>query len=68
MTNKKEQTNVKDKQQITKEMKNDNSKPVYDLEERNFLLAKECRIFIKSLNHNIGNIEDSKQLVRASGS
>jgi four helix bundle protein len=45
-----------------------NSKPVYDLEERTFQFAKNCRLFIKSLPKTISNIEDSKQLVRASGS
>ncbi|MCX6257879.1 MAG: four helix bundle protein [Bacteroidia bacterium] len=45
-----------------------NSKPVYDLEERNFQFAKQVRIYIKKLPGNISNIEDSKQVVRASGS
>lgn len=46
---------------------NSNSKP-YDLEERSFQFAKEVRLFIKTLEKTIANIEDSKQLVRASGS
>ena len=46
---------------------NSKSKP-YDLEERTFQFAKEVRLFIKTLNKTIANIEDSKQLVRASGS
>jgi len=46
----------------------DNSKPVYNLEERTFQFAKDCRIFIKPLPSNITNKEDSKQLVRSSGS
>ena len=41
---------------------------VYDLEERTFKFAKAVRLFIKSLPDTIGNIEDAKQLVRASGS
>jgi four helix bundle protein len=45
-----------------------NSKPVYDLEERTFQFAKRVRLFIKKLPNNIANIEDSKQVVRASGS
>lgn len=45
-----------------------NSKPVYDLEERNFRFAKDCRIFIKTLPGNIANHEDARQLVKASGS
>jgi len=40
----------------------------YSLEERTFLFAKEVRIFIKTLNPTVGNTEDSKQVVRSSGS
>jgi len=40
----------------------------YDLEERTFKFAKRCRGFVKKLPRTIGNIEDGKQLVRASGS
>lgn len=40
----------------------------YDLEERTFLFAKECRIYIHKLPKTISNIEDGKQLIRASGS
>ena len=43
-------------------------KPVYDLEERTFLFAKAVRLFVKSLPKTIANIEDGKQLIRASGS
>ncbi|GAA3763193.1 four helix bundle protein [Flavobacterium ginsengiterrae] len=43
------------------------SKP-FDLEERTFLFAKECRKYIKALPKTTSNIEDSKQLVRSSGS
>ena len=49
-------------------MKNNNPKPIYDLEERTFQFAKECRLFIKTLHKTIAIIEDGKQLVRASGS
>ena len=48
-------------------MKNQNSKQ-YDLEDRTFLFAKNVRTFVKKLPKTIANIEDSKQLVRASGS
>ena len=41
---------------------------VYDLEERTFLFALNVRLFIKSLPRTISNIEDGRQLVRASGS
>ncbi len=40
----------------------------YDLEERTFLFARECRIYIQKLPKTISNIEDGKQLVRSSGS
>ena len=45
-----------------------NSKPVYDLEERTFQFAKDVRLFVKTLPKTIVNIEDGKQLVKASGS
>jgi len=40
----------------------------YDLEDRTFLFAESVRIFIKKQIKNISNIEDGKQLIRASGS
>lgn len=40
----------------------------YDLEERTYLFARNCREFIKNLKKTISNIEDSKQLARSSGS
>ena len=48
--------------------KNQNSKPVYDLEERTFQFAKDVRLFVKTLPKTIANIEDGKQLIKASGS
>ena len=45
-----------------------NSKPVYDLEERTFQFAKAVRLFVKTLPKSIANIEDGKQLIKASGS
>ena len=47
---------------------NPNSKPPYDIEQRTFLFAKYVRLFVKTLPKTIANIEDSKQVVRASGS
>ena len=44
-----------------------NSKP-YDLEDRTLAFAKRARAFVKKIQKTIANIEDSKQLVRASGS
>ena len=40
----------------------------YDLEDRTFDFAKEVRAFTKLIPKTVGNIEDSKQVVRASGS
>ncbi len=50
-------------------MTNDrNSKPYYDLEERTFRFAKDVRLFVKALPKTIANLEDSRQVVKASGS
>src|SRR3989337_2637433 len=40
----------------------------YDLENRTLEFARQVRNFIKKLPKTIGNIEDSKQVVRSSGS
>jgi four helix bundle protein len=40
----------------------------YDLEDRTFEFAKTSRMFVKKLPRTIANIEDAKQLIRASGS
>ncbi len=45
-----------------------NSKPIYDLEERTFQFAKAVRLFVRTLPKTISNIEDGKQLIKASGS
>jgi len=42
--------------------------PIYDLEERTFQFAKNVRLWLKTLPSTIANIEDIKQLVKASGS
>jgi four helix bundle protein len=47
--------------------KKENSK-TYDLEERTFEFARRCRAFVKKLPKTIANIEDGRQLIRASGS
>ena len=48
-------------------LKDTNSKP-YDLEERTLKFAKDVRAFVKKLPKTVANIEDSRQLVKASGS
>ena len=40
----------------------------YDLEERTYKFAKNCRNFVKKLPRTISNIEYGKQLIRSSGS
>ena len=45
-----------------------NSKPIYDLEERTYQFAKDVRFFVKTLPKTIANIEDGRQLIKASGS
>ena len=47
---------------------NDSDAPKYDLEERTFTFAKQCRDYVKALPRNISNIEYGKQLIRSSGS
>ena len=47
--------------------KTPNSKQ-YDLEDRTLEYAKRARIFVEQLRKSIQNIEDGKQLIRASGS
>jgi four helix bundle protein len=40
----------------------------YDLEDRTFTFAKEVRVFAKQVPKTLANIEDAKQVVKASGS
>jgi four helix bundle protein len=40
----------------------------YDLENRTFEFAKNVRTFVRQIPKTIANIEDSKQVVRSSGS
>ena len=40
----------------------------YDLEERTFKFAKRVRTWVRLLPRTICNVEDARQLVRASGS
>jgi four helix bundle protein len=47
---------------------NDGSPKPRDLEERTFLFAQSIRAFVKTLPRTVGNAEDGRQLVRASGS
>jgi four helix bundle protein len=49
-------------------MPQDENSKRFDLEDRTFAFAKNCRGFVKTLTKTVGNIEDARQLVRASGS
>ena len=40
----------------------------YDLEDRTLAFASHVRAFVKGIKKTTANIEDSKQLVRSSGS
>lgn len=40
----------------------------YDLEERTFQFACDCRELIKVLKYSAANVEDGKQLIKSSGS
>jgi len=40
----------------------------FDLEERTFEFARDIRGFVKKLPKTLANIEDSKQLIKSSGS
>ena len=47
--------------------KSSNSKQ-YDLEDRTLAFAKNVRSFVKKISKTLSNMEDGKQLVKASGS
>lgn len=40
----------------------------YDLEQRTFEFARDCRKLVATLPKTVANIEDGKQLIRSSGS
>jgi len=40
----------------------------YDLEDRTHAFARDVRAFVKGLKRTIANVEDGRQLVKASGS
>lgn len=49
-------------------MNKDENPKRFDLEDRTFSFAKRIREFVKTLVKTTGNIEDTRQLIRASGS
>jgi four helix bundle protein len=40
----------------------------YDLEDRTLMFAKRARVFVGMLPKTLANVEDSRQLIRSSGS
>jgi four helix bundle protein len=52
----------------SKRLSTSKAKPIYDLEERTYQFAKAVRLFVKTLPKTIANIEDGKQVIKASGS
>jgi len=46
----------------------DETRVPFKLEERTLLFAKNIRVFVKKIPKNVANFEDSRQLVRSSGS
>lgn len=49
-------------------MPQDENPKRFDLEDRTFAFAKACRAVVKKLPKTIGNIEDGRQAIRATGS
>jgi len=62
--------NSKSEARIAKQirMNEDQSLKRFDLEERTFAFAKHSRALVRGLAKTIGNVEDSRQLIRSSGS
>jgi four helix bundle protein len=58
-------TNLKNQTSSKNQTPNGNK---YDLEERSLIFAKDVRLFVPRLPRTIANAEDTKQLVRSSGS
>ena len=54
--------------QNSKRQSSSQAKPIYDLEERTYQFAKDVRLFVKTLPKTVANIEDGKQVIKASGS
>lgn len=52
---------------MTKTIDNQSNRQ-YDLEERTLEFARRVRTFVKKLPKTVANIEDSKQVIRSSGS
>jgi len=44
------------------------NKQEFDLEERTYVFARNCRLLVREIPKTIENIDDCKQLVKALGS
>jgi four helix bundle protein len=60
--------NIKDQNPKQEAIAKERNSKQYDLKERTFRFAQRIRAFVKKLSKNVANIEDSRQLVDASGS
>jgi len=49
-------------------IKSSNTKPRFDLEERTYQFTEQVGLYTRKLPKTTANIEDTKQVVRASGS
>ena len=54
--------------EISAKTMNDSRTSQYDLEDRTFDFANDVRAFAKRIPKTLANVEDTKQVVRASGS
>ena len=63
-----EEAEAESKTNLTRMAGDENSPKRYDLEDRTLQFASDVRAFVKQLPRTIGNEEDTRQLLRASGS
>ena len=66
MTKLKNQTNTNTQKPKTQMEAKPNR--AYDLEERSYEFARDIRSFVKQIPRTVANVEDGRQLIRASGS
>ena len=64
----KEKQKIKPKESNQSQDGNDKRNKIYDLEERTFIYTIKVNSYIEELPKTISNTENSKQLVRSSGS
>lgn len=49
-------------------MTEDQNPKRYDLEDRTLAFARDVRVFVKALKRTVANVEDGRQVIKASGS